>query len=142
MRWFLKEGVERNSLEALPAGILDNIDETLQRSDQDLEPLVRCFKHGNLASELPMPIVNSVLGAPMSAKLTADEVKSLIDVRWQSLLLDAETRMLNEFFRLTFSVSVENHEVVIQNHIGSLRAYGRRASHMLSYVRLSLKVFQ
>jgi hypothetical protein len=46
---------------------------------------------------------------------------------------------MNEFFRLTFTVSdEENHKNVQQNNVNSLRAYGRRAALLLDRVRAAL----
>lgn len=143
MRWLLDEGFERNLTDDLPAGVLGDKEKILKLSDRDLERFVQSFRHGNLAAELPIPVINSILAAPTSPTLSANEIKALIDVRWQSSLLHAETQVLNESMRLMFSVSdPENYKIARQNHLGSLRAYGRRASHMLTQVRLALKEIQ
>ena len=85
----------------------------------------------------------SILATPTAAKLSADEIKRLIDVRWQVSMLALETRNMREFLFLTYTVSDEtNVEIVKSNHTNSLRWYGRRASYALSHVRVALTELQ
>jgi len=138
-RWFLKEGVARNMFEELLPEQLESREKVFGYPDEEIAKLVSFFRHEKQAAEMPLSIINSVLAAPTSARLSADEIKRLIDVRWQSSMLATETRALNEFFHLTFTVSDEvNHNIVKQNHASSLRMYGRRASYMLDRVRAAL----
>jgi hypothetical protein len=138
-RWFLKEGFQRNTLMELPPGTLEDRDKTLGLPDEKIATLVGFFKHESQAAELPVTITTSILAAPTSAKLSAEEIKKLIDVRWQVSMLATEARNVNEFLRLTFTISDEvNHEIVKINHAGSLRMYGRRANYLLNYVRAAL----
>jgi hypothetical protein len=138
-RWFLKEGMARNVLEEIPAGILKDIDKTLAWSDDKIAPLLKFFRQDSRALELPISIIHSVLAAPTSAKLSAEEIKKLLDVRWQAHMLSGHASDMNEFFRLTFTVSdEENHKTIQQNNANSLRAYGRRAAFLLDRVRAAL----
>lgn len=139
MRWFLKEGFARNTLEELPPGTLENRDKTLALPDEEVAKLLRFFKHESQAIEMPVTITNSILASPTTAKLSAEEIKKLIDVRWQVAMLTAEARNMNENLRLTFTVSdEENHKIVKINHAKCLHMYGRRANYLLRYVRAAL----
>jgi hypothetical protein len=86
-RWWLKEGLTRNVLDEIPAGISEEMDKILAASDEQIAPLLKFFRQDDRALELPISIVNSVLAAPTSAKLSAEEIKKLLDVRWQAHML-------------------------------------------------------
>jgi hypothetical protein len=138
-RWFFKEGIERNVLDEIPAQILERRERLADYSDQQITTLLRFFRRENRAIELPLTITNSVLATPTSAKLSAEEIKKLVDVRWQSAMLASEGRSMNDLLSLTFTLSDEvNHQIVVQNHKSALHMYGRRANYVLKYVRAAL----
>jgi hypothetical protein len=139
-RWFLKHGMERNTLQELSPQFFENRDNILASTDQELAKCLSLLpQQENRASEAPLSITNAVLSAPTSAKLSPAELKKLIDVRWQSTLLNSEARNTNEWLRLTFTVTGDtNHPRVKENHEGCLRMYGLRASCTLDYVRTAL----
>jgi hypothetical protein len=142
-RWFLREGAGRNMLDEIPPELIASRDTVLSYPDEEITKLVKIFRHESQATELPATVINSVLGAPTSAELSAEEIKRLLQVKWQLAMLATEARNMTEFLRLTFSVTDEaNHNIVKANHASSLRMYGKRAAHLLDYVRAALKELQ
>jgi hypothetical protein len=111
-------------------------------SDEQIAAILKSghFKQENQALELPLSVVNAVIGAPISAKLKPNEISSLIQVKWQAYMLANEARLVNEFIRLTFTVSDDdNHRTIVANHQAGIRMYGRRAAYLLDQVRAALK---
>jgi hypothetical protein len=135
-RWFLKEGLERISLEEIPSEIFENRDKL---KDDEITQLLPFFHQEGHAIELPVTITSSILATPTTAKLSAEEIKKLIDVRWQATMLAYQVRLMNEYLRLTFTViDGTNHQIVKKNHAASLHMYGRRACSVLDRVRAAL----
>jgi hypothetical protein len=140
-RWFYKEGIPSNTLQELSSEQLKLCEKAAASSDQEITDLLRLgfFRQESHAIEMPITITNSILATPTSAKLTAEEIKKLVAVRWQSTMLAAQARLMNENLRLTFTVLDEtNHPIVKHNHAQSLGWYGMRAAYTLDYVRAAL----
>ena len=140
-RWYMKHGLEFNALDQIPPSILEERDKLLASgSDDELVTWLSSLpQQENRASEAPLTTTNAILSAPFSARLEPSQLRKLIDVKWQSTLLNAEARNANEWLRLTFTVTGEtNYPRVKENHEGCLRTYGLRASYALDYVRAAL----
>ena len=138
-RWFLKEGLKRNTLEEIPPEMLESRDKVLTYQDEEIAKLLPFFRQEGHAVELPVTITNSILAAPTTAKLSDQEIKRLVDVRWQSTMLAYQARLMNELVRLTFTVIDEtNNRIIKENHASTLRWYGRRACSLLDRVRAAL----
>jgi hypothetical protein len=140
LRWIARAGLERDLPAELPSDYLAHQESIARSSDTEIRPMLNFFRQENQAIELPLTITNSILATPTSAKLSPEEIKKLVDVRWQLSMLTHEGHSLNELLHLTFTVSDEtNFNIVKSNHAGTLRMYGRRANFLLKYVRTALK---
>lgn len=143
-RWTFKEGFARSRTQGFTPEELSVLQIQAGHSDEQIATILRTgiLRHEALAIELPISIITAVSTAPTSAKLSSIEIKRLLDVNWQMRMLTAEAHLMNEAFRLTFTVSDENQAIVRANHASSLKMYGRRAGYALDFVRAALSEIQ
>jgi len=139
VKWYWQTG----RLKARRAGhILGDVDESLAEefgrlNDEQIVAKLATTPgmQETVASELHLPIVDAVLGAPTSG-FSDKEVQALTTARTQAHLLNENSRWMNKYHDMSFTVADEgNHRRVLESHQHQRRAYLKRALVLLDFVR-------
>jgi hypothetical protein len=144
MRWLVEVGAKRGKYAGVPEPDEEQrnlMQQFAGRSVDEIAAIIRALPpmQENRAFELHLPVVTAVLAAPGSG-FNGDEIQALSAVAWQAYLLSEEARWMEEFVRLSYTVSDPgNHQVIAENHARCKVGYRQRAEMALDVVRVALR---
>lgn len=139
LRWQLEHARGFSKLGEMPEDLVEKVKGA---KDDDLFQVaqLRGWKIRNVEVAIPLTVVDAVLSSPV-AGLSPESLLQLTRLKWQAYLLAHQARGMEEYMRLSFTVTDPNlHTTVLQNHEGAKEWYAKRASFMLEAIRQALAI--
>lgn len=137
IRWQTTVGRKR----VVGMGLLDDLPSPSEKGFEGLSDaqLVRLFAGINETTGIKVitPIIDRALAT--GAGFTARQIQMLGLVRFQAYLLEVESEFTREFFRMSYTVTGDNHANVIANHDRKRKQYCDRALTLLRVISAALK---
>jgi hypothetical protein len=125
VKWLATVGIERSSVQPFTPEQVKNIQQIASQPRDFIIAFLATQKIENQPLELPTGLTNSTITGPTAGKLSPNEVRCLLEVTWQIHILNTEARRMCELFRMSFTVTdEENNMIVNDNHAHTMSMYG------------------